>query len=258
MTRFQPLAKDSLYKGIVHQISNLILLGQIRPGDQLPTEVEMASQLGVSRTVVREAVKALGARGLVDAVPGKGTFVSQPAPKEVVKELQLVLTLEDSSLEDLMIVRRILEIPTARLAAENAPPAALKALTTDLKQMREALEGGAEGEQGLDEEAFVHWDGVFHTNLARATQNAVLRVYLQPVILMLQAAREMLVRVPDVARRAYDVHERILRAVEDRDGDAAAAAMREHLSQVSDDIELARGCGMFDQGGASDTGSEDQ
>ena len=76
MTLFEPLARDSLYMGIVDQISNMILLRQVGPGDQLPTEAEMARQFGVSRTVVREAVKALAARGLIHAVPGRGTFVT--------------------------------------------------------------------------------------------------------------------------------------------------------------------------------------
>jgi DNA-binding FadR family transcriptional regulator len=242
MELFEPLAKDSLYRGIVEQISNLILLGEVRPGDQLPTESEMARQFGVSRTVVREAVKALAARGLIHAIPGKGTFVAQPAWQEIVDELQLMLVLENHSLEDLMVMRRILEIPIARLAAQNANPAALDALTLDLERMRGALGEGTD----LDEEAFVRWDNAFHADLARATQNTVLGLYLQPVVLMQQAAREMLVRVPDVAVRAYGFHERILSAVKDGDGDAAAAAMREHLAQVSDDIGLARRRGLLE------------
>jgi GntR family transcriptional repressor for pyruvate dehydrogenase complex len=254
MATFRPLEKDSLYKGIVEQISNLILLGQIGPGDQLPTETEMAREFGVSRTVVREAIKALGGRGLIRSIPGKGTFVIQPATTKVVNELQVVLTLEDHSLEDLMAMRRILEIPTARLAAENACPASLEALTTDLEQMRMALEGSTQGEERLRDEVFVHWDNVFHADLARATQNVVLRVYLQPVVLMLRAAREMVVRVPDVARRAYGFHERILRAVKDGDGDAAEAAMRAHLEQVSADIELARSRGLLEEASPHSTG----
>ena len=249
MANFRRLAKDGLYKGIVDQIGNLILLGELGPGDRLPTETEMAGQFGVSRTVVREAIKALGSRGLVQAVPGRGTFVAQPAPKEVVGALHLMLTLEDHSLEDLMVMRQILEIPTARLAAENACPAALDALTEDLWRMRAAMEGGDGGEEGMDEEGFVHWDGAFHADLARATKNSVLSVYLQPVVLMQQAAREMVVRVPDVARRAYGFHERLLSAVKDADGDAAAQAMREHLAQVCEDINLARCAGLLEEEG---------
>jgi DNA-binding FadR family transcriptional regulator len=242
MELFEPLTKDSLYKGIVDQISKLILLGEVHPGDQLPTESEMVRQFGVSRTVVREAVKALAARGLIHAIPGKGTFVTQPASQVIVSQLQLMLTLEDHTLEDLMVMRRILEIPTARLAAENACPAALDALTVDLERMREALGDGID----FDEEAFLRWDNTFHVDLVRATQNTVLGVYLQPVILMQQVAREMLVRVPDVAVRVYGFHERILRAVKEGDGDTAAEAMREHLAQVSDDIELARRRGLLE------------
>jgi GntR family transcriptional repressor for pyruvate dehydrogenase complex len=253
VTRFEPLVKDSLYKRIVDQIRDLMLLGQLCPGDQLPTETEMTIQFGVSRTVVREAVKALGAQGLVQAIPGKGTFVAQPASEDIINELQLMLSLEDHSLEDLLTIRRILEIPTARLAAENACPATLEALKWDLEQMRQALGGGAEGEGDLDQDAFVRWDSAFHTDLVRATQNTVLKIYLQPVMLMLQAAREVLTRVPDAAWRAFGCHERIYRAVKDGDGDGAEAAMQEHLSQVSSDIELARGCGMLDRAGVPNT-----
>ena len=236
MDLFEPVVRSRLYENIVHQISNMILLGQVSPGDQLPTESQMAQQFGVSRTVVREAVKALGARGLIDAVPGKGTFLAQPAAKKIARDLQLMLTLEDYCMEDLMVMRRILEIPTAGLAAENVCEATLDALTNDVDRMREALGDGSD----VDVAGFVEWDGLFHADLGRATQNKVLRVYLPPVVLMQQTAREMVVRVPDVAMRAYGFHERILRAVRNRDREAATAAMREHLDQVSDDLKLVQ------------------
>jgi DNA-binding FadR family transcriptional regulator len=233
---FETLSKDRLYKGIVDQIIHSILSGKIRTGDQLPPEPELAQQFGVSRTVVREAIKALSLVGLVDVSPGRGTFVTQPPIETIASSLQLMFKLENHSFDDLLFARHILEVPIARLAAENAKPENAKALEANLRGMEGSLN---------NPEAFIKYDTSFHAELARATQNAVLGILVQPVMMMLLATRQALVRVPDMAERALAFHKRIYQAVLNKDSDTAEKSMRDHLTQVAEDLDRARKHGIL-------------
>lgn len=238
MIAFSPIARDRLYEGIVDQITRSILTGEMRPGHQIPTETELAEQFGVSRTVVREAIKALSLQGLVAAIPGRGTFIVQPPLETVIDNLHLMLSLEDHTFDDLMVVRELLELPIARLAAEHAAPGNVEALAMHLQDMRDSMN---------DDEGFIQSDSAFHSELACATQNVVLAILGQTVVRMLRAYREMLIRVPDAAGRALVFHEQLYRAIADGQPDAAEEAMRAHLRQVWEDIGRARGAGLFDQ-----------
>jgi DNA-binding FadR family transcriptional regulator len=234
---FEQIKRDRLYKLIIDQITRAILLGEKRPGDQLPAEPELAEQFGVSRTVVREAIKALNVQGLVEVTPGRGTFITHPPIESVTQSLQLLLTLEDHPFDELMVARRILEVPLARLAAENLRASSLKALGLLVEEMRESLD---------DPEAFVNSDTAFHDELARATQNIVLSVMIKPIIAMMHASREIVARVPDMAARALHCHEAIYEACAQHDGDAAEQAMRDHLDKVAEDIARARKLASLD------------
>jgi DNA-binding FadR family transcriptional regulator len=228
---FEPLTKDRLYRGIVDQITEAILTGKMRPGDRLPTENELADHFGVSRTVVREATQALRAQGLVEVTPGRGTFISQPSIESVINSLQLMLTLEDHSFDDLIATRLLLEVPIARLAAENARPENIEVLRTCNEGMKTSLH---------KPDSYMEYDMQFHAELARATQNTVLSVLVQPLIMMLQSARRILSSVPGKAQRSLDCHHQIYEAIVRHDGEAAAQGMRDHLDQIARDRDRAR------------------
>lgn len=223
--------KDRLYKHIVDEITRLMLTGEMPPGYQLPTEQELAGQFGVSRTVVREAIKALSSQGLVDVSPGRGMVITQMPIETVTNSLHLLLKLEDHSFDHLLAARRILEVPLAGLAALNARPDDLKMLEKQLQKMRESVG---------DAEEFIQHDTAFHAQLAEATQNMVLRVLIQPIIRMLHVSREAASRVPDMPERALVYHEQIYQAVVAGDQVAAENSMRAHLDQVEQDITRAR------------------
>jgi DNA-binding FadR family transcriptional regulator len=130
-----------------------------------------------------------------------------------------------------MEVRRLLEIPMARLAAENARPENVAVLRRCVEGQSDAL---------TDPPEFMKHDVRFHSELALATQNTVLSVLVQPLFTMLGASRPIVVSVPGKAQRSLDAHQRVLDAVERHDGDAAAEAMSEHLRQLALDRERAR------------------
>jgi GntR family transcriptional repressor for pyruvate dehydrogenase complex len=228
---FEPLTKERLSRGIVDQITEAILTGRMRPGDRLPTENELADQFGVSRTVVREATQALQAQGLVEVAPGRGTYVTHPTFESVMGSFQLMLKLEDHSFDDLLAARYLYEVPIARLAAEHALPENIGVLKACNEGMASALD---------DPTTYMEHDMQFHAELARATQNAVLSVLIQPLILMLQSSRPIVVKVPGKAELSLEAHWRIYEAVARGDGEAAAQCMRDHLDQIAWAREQAR------------------
>lgn len=238
---FEPLTRDRLYKGIVDQVMHSVMTGQMRPGDQLPTEPELAEQFGVSRTVVREAIKALVSQGLVDVSPGRGAFITQPPIETVINSLYVTLKLEDHGYDDLLVARQLLEAPIARLAAENATAENKAALARHLSLM---------SDHRGDPAAFISHDTAFHAELARATQNTVLTILIQPIISLLQGMRETVVRFPDIPVRATYYHQLIYQAVVAKDGPGAEQAMRDHLAQVAEDVERARQAGLLDRKGS--------
>src|SRR5574338_442321 len=133
--------KERLYQEIVDQIQQQILSGALKPGDQIPAERDLAERFGVSRTAVREAIKSLTEKGLIEVFVGRGTFVTNLSPDRVVESMTLLLRTEPHNVASLQEARELLEIPTARLAA-------LRRTDANLDRLR-AIMAEIESEQTL-------------------------------------------------------------------------------------------------------------
>lgn len=218
-----------LYQQIVEQIEQSIRSGQLKPGDQLPAERDLAERFGVSRTAVREAVKALGEKGLVEALPGRGTFVID-ATSQVIKQ-SLDLLVNNSTPEGLAHLEDVREIFEPEIAAR----AAVRAESKQLSAMRDAIEAM---ERSLDDAgAYIEADLDFHLALAEAAQNPLVLTLIDSIVGLLRAQRTRVFQAPDGPARGQHHHRRILRAVESHDPDAARAAMQSHLEQVREDAQ---------------------
>jgi GntR family transcriptional repressor for pyruvate dehydrogenase complex len=211
---------------------DLITSGGFSPGERLPPERELVARLGVSRTVVREALNLLEARGLVSIEHGRGAIVSGGSTEAVRETLGLLLRVQPGVLGELMEVRRILEVEVAALAAERAGPKEVAEMRGRLEAMRASIEAP---------EGYVDADVEFHAALARATENRVLLVMLEPVVDLLRASREVSASRPGSARRALGEHERVLERVERGDAAGAREEMRQHMDATARDIEEALG-----------------
>src|SRR3954453_987461 len=111
--------KERLYQEIVDQIQQQILSNALKPGDQIPAERDLAERFGVSRTAVREAIKSLTEKGLIEVFVGRGTFVTNLTTDRVVESITLLLRNEQDNIESLQEARELLEAATARLAASR-------------------------------------------------------------------------------------------------------------------------------------------
>jgi GntR family transcriptional repressor for pyruvate dehydrogenase complex len=224
---YRAVKTSRLYEQIVDQVEESILKGQLKPGDQLPAERDLAQRFGVSRTAVREAVKALREKGLVEAYTGRGTFVTNGKSQAMRQSLDLIIKIsrQEGSLH-LAELRRILEPEIAALAA---PLIEEQFLTT----MREAV--AAMDRSVHDREAYIEADLDFHLALAEAADNPLILALIDSIVGLLREQRSRIFEVDGGPRRGQFHHKRILRAIETRDADGAREAMRAHLEQVRED-----------------------
>lgn len=234
--QFDPLAAKPVYRTvktsrlfeqIVKQVEDSILNGQLKPGDQLPAERDLAQRFGVSRTAVREAVKTLREKGLVEAYSGRGTFVTNGTSQAIRHSLDLMIriNLQEGSAH-VAELRQVLEPEIAALAA---PRIEEQLLAT----MREAV---AIMDRNLhDPEAYVEADLDFHLALAEAVGNPLILSLLDSIVGLLREQRSRIFNVEGGPERGQFHHKRILAAIEKRDPEKAREAMRAHLKQVLTD-----------------------
>ncbi|HEU0028342.1 MAG TPA: FCD domain-containing protein [Ktedonobacterales bacterium] len=232
---FQPVntAQGGLDKRIVAYIQQLIETGELRSGDRLPAERELAAQLGVSRTVLREALHTLAAYGLVELQHGRGVFVAAGSAHAATQRLALSMTSDEAAplLHDLFEIRRTLEGAAAEWAAERATPGQIADLRANL---HEGL--ALHRAQRVDAAMAGALDARFHAELAAATNNRVLMSLMAALVDELAIARERSLAIPGRALRSLHQHEAVVMAIEERDAPAARRAMLEHLNDVEESI----------------------
>ncbi len=224
---YKVVQTSRLYEQIVQQIEHSILSGELKPGNQLPSERDLAQQFGVSRTAVREAVKALREKGLVEAYTGRGTFVTNGTSQAIRQSLGMMMKIgQADGAAHLVEVREILEPEIAALAAARAED-------QHLSMMREAV--AIMDRERQDSDAFIEADLDFHLALAEAADNAVILSLIDSIVGLLREQRMRTFFVEGGPDRGQFHHKRILAAVEKRDPAAARDAMRAHLAQVRQD-----------------------
>jgi GntR family transcriptional repressor for pyruvate dehydrogenase complex len=207
-------------------LEELIVDGVLKSGSRLPAERELAAMFGVSRTVIREAVQNLAARGLLDVHHGEGTVVTGPSTDSVSESLQLLLRSRGTgiAIDHLHEVRRVLEVEIAGLAAKRATDEDI----SDLEAIVEQLEA----EHGL--EASARLDVEFHQALAVAAHNPLFIILLDSIGGLLLAIRRMSFDHPETAPKARYHHRNIFEQVKTRDPKGARQAMSLHLDESED------------------------
>jgi GntR family transcriptional regulator, transcriptional repressor for pyruvate dehydrogenase complex len=220
------------------QILDMVVSGGLSPGERLPPERELCERLDVSRTVVREALNLLEARGLISIEHGRGAVVSGGNTDAVRDTLGLILRVRPKALWELLEMRKILEVEISGLAAERATEEDVEAMRAQLRRMAASIDVP---------QGYVDADVEFHALLARGAGNAVLLTMLDPIVDLLRASRQVsAARRPGSALRALGEHEEILRRVEEGDAEGARREMRVHLENTVKDIEAVLGEAALD------------
>lgn len=211
-----------------------ILRGDLKPGDPLPSEAQLLDEYEVSRTVLREAVKVLAAKGLVEALPKRGTRVRPRQHWSLLDRDVLTWKYEAAPdpgfLRDLIEVRRIIEPRAAALAAERATEADLAEMESAFRQM-----GASVGKI----EEYIVADMNFHDAILAASHNEILEQMTHAIATALRVSRKITTLVPGSSETSQPEHLAVLDALRSRDGAAAEAAMSHLIDRAARDIARA-------------------
>lgn len=195
---------------LIKQLIDMIQQGVLKPGEQLPPQEELAQELGVSRTSLREALKELSYRGLIYSKHGVGTFVSDSFATE----------------QEMLEARKYIETGTAFLAA-------LRASEDDIQQLAALIEKMEENVKKEDLTAFSDQDYEFHHSIARLSGNHVLQKVLHTLGDLVLEQQNIVQRLPGAMKRADLFHHRIFNAIKSRDAVSAAQLMTDHIEDVA-------------------------
>ncbi|MFD1716754.1 FadR/GntR family transcriptional regulator [Georgenia deserti] len=208
----------------ITKIKAMITSGEVRPGDRLPREADLAAALGVSRNSLREAVRALSVVRILDVRQGDGTYVSRMSADELLEALNFLLEFrQDNRVVEFLEVRKILEPAAAAIAAREMSEAEIDALGDLLRQARTAT----------DVTDHIRHDLAFHSAIAAGAGNSVLTTLLDSVSMPTERARIWRgLTEDDAVTRTLAEHEEIVDAIRARDPDLAAARSLVHIAGV--------------------------
>ncbi|OOM76121.1 HTH-type transcriptional regulator LutR [Clostridium puniceum] len=221
-----PNKTTKVYDQVIEQIKSKIKSGEIKKGDRLPSEREMAESIGVSRTSVREAIRALEVVGLVESKQGAGNYIKTNFDNSLFEPLSVMFMLQESSVKEMYDLRETLELQCAKLSAENIEDNELALLTAIVDRMYIA---------GSEEES-LELDIKFHYLIAKASRNVllinVLDVISQLMDEFIQKSRMQILHEGNTKESLLEIHENLLRALKCRDESKVCNAMKEHFNLI--------------------------
>ncbi|HEY1370629.1 MAG TPA: FCD domain-containing protein [Gaiellaceae bacterium] len=227
--------RPKAYEQVAERLRDLVVAGELEPGQRLPTESILAAEHGVSRATVREALRLLAAQNLIRTAKGAtgGSYVTRPSPDHLSESLRsglgLLAEAKDVSLEELVEARKLLEVPAARLAALRRADAHVEELHAAVSHHSPRLPASAQ---------FVH-NRDFHRVILDACGNTLLSIAAQPIFGVLQTGLARSRLGAQFHRVIHEQHRSISAAIEAGDADAAAGEMLAHLEYLTPFYEKA-------------------
>ena len=211
---------------VVAHVRTLIERGALHPGDRLPAERDLATQIGVSRPTVRAGLHALAAMGVVRSRHGSGTFIPDGPPVLAPEPLSFLAALHGFTRREMYETRRVLEVGAAGLAAEHATPEQLATMADEVSSLFALMD---------DPQAFLLHDVDFHRIVAASAGNPILAALIEMVsALFYEQRRKTAERAAGRSlRAAAEAHRRIYQAIRGRDVETARRAMHDHLVEAS-------------------------
>jgi GntR family transcriptional repressor for pyruvate dehydrogenase complex len=225
----RPIRRSALYEEVVDRLREFIDVHELRPGDRLTPERELAEQLGVSRTSVRQALTALKVLGIVDVRPGDGVYLVRT--EDLIPSLALEVLESEADHPMIWEVREAVETQAARLAAGRRTAEDLGRMEAALEAMAESVAAGGEGVVG---------DRHFHEAILSASHNPVLQNLFEQLADAIDKTSQGSLSLKGQPPISLDAHRAILAAIRDRSADLAGERMRDHLSTSASTVFSAR------------------
>ena len=221
-TEFEAIRRNKLYEEVADRLQRWIL-DEMKSGDKLPPERQLAEMFGVGRSSIRDAVRRLQAMGMVEPRQGHGTVVCEVSDHSIISPLSSVLIRKSKLVAELLDVRKIIEPGIAARAAGNASPEQISAMEKILQRQAGKL---SRGESAIEE------DSEFHYCLALAADNSVVLRVLDVLMDLLQKSREQSLQIKGRPAKSLAGHRQIVAAIKRKDGAGAEAFMRQHLEEI--------------------------
>jgi len=219
---FETIRRSKLYEEVADRLQQWIL-DEMKPGDKLPPERQLAETFGVGRSSIRDAVRRLQAMGMVEPRQGHGTVICEVSDHSIISPLSSVLIRNSKLVAELLDVRKIIEPGISARAAGNASPEQISAMEEILQRQGKKL---SRGESAIEE------DTEFHYCLALAADNSVVLRVLDVLMDLLQKSREQSLQIKGRPAKSLIGHRQIVAAIKRKDGAGAEAAMRQHLEEI--------------------------
>ena len=226
LTAYRPIARRKTYELVAEQLIELIGSRRLQAGDVLPPERELVDSYRVGRSSVREALRMLESRGLIES-RGNGSFQVAELRNMLDRSFDLLVTVEEADYAELFEVRRILEGEAAALAASRRT----KAQVERMREHVHAMQGGLSSE-----ERFITADLHFHLAVAEATRNRVIVHLMNAIRRLLQRSLSSSYHIKGSPERAVEMHRLILEAIDEGHPEEARQRMQEHVARVERDI----------------------
>jgi len=222
--KFKKITPVRLYENAIEQIMDLVKKSELKPGDKLPPERELAEKLSISRGSLREAFRVLESRGLIKSKPGGGRYIREIRKNGHNNTENIILSLEKSSILELLEAREMFEVKIAEITAQKATPEDIKSIEKALNKMNEEeeLKYGKETES----------DTEFHLAIARASHNFVFTNIIRLHLDLLKGTREKTQQIPGRREERWREHQAILQAIKEHNSKKAREAMLKHLRNV--------------------------
>jgi GntR family transcriptional regulator, transcriptional repressor for pyruvate dehydrogenase complex len=219
-------ARSSLVDEAADDLRQMILSGQLQPGEFLPPQKELAARFEVGTSTIREAVQSLIAVGLLQAHPGKGTWVREDAlhaMDTLIHPSAVKTRLGQLNARSLCEARAVVEVALSEFAALRATPEDLRKIRTALEAMRERVD---------DTTAFVKADLDFHVAVANAGHNDLLAQFYHLAHTLLEEVIHELISLPNVKQESIEIQGAVLEAIEGHNPHAARLAAEQHMQYI--------------------------
>lgn len=236
---FGEIERRTIAQTIVEQVKDLVRQGKLKPGQRLPSERDLCTQLGVGRSSVREATSAMLALGILEIRPGEGAYIRPDFPRSMLGHVDWSALMQHQQAGDVFEARAAIEMTTARLAARRATPSEMALLAELVAKMAAAA----------DVEDFVSHDIQFHLTLAQISRNPILYDILIGIQTLMREAMLLVLQSETMRHLALEQHRRLCLAVEGGRDAEAEAVMRVHLDK--DITFFSQRPTPFDQAGDS-------
>lgn len=228
---FVPVKNKKVYQHVIEQIQNMVMTGALEKGDKLPSERELVEQLGVSRASIREAIRALEMIGLVESRQGEGNFIGGDINSSFFEPLSVMFMLNGGKSEDVLELRRVIEVEAAALAAGKITEEEKEEL---VKLMNDLIEAE-------DEQESAKADMALHYAIARMSGNYLILILLNTISSLMESfirdARGMILREESKRDVLLEEHKKICDSIIQENPEASAQAMRAHLKTINETMK---------------------